>query len=104
MPGVQIGSIFGVVRNAYAFDREAGGSSGGTGAAVAANLGMIGFGTDTGGSIRDPAAFNYLVGLRPSLGLRWAMSAGGPCQHKALLACNKCCWPLFCFCMSADRG
>ena len=69
LPGMQIGSIFGVVRNAYAFDRVAGGSSGGTGAAVAANLGMIGFGTDTGGSIRDPAAFNYLVGLRPSLGL-----------------------------------
>ncbi len=66
---MQIGSVFGVVRNAYAFDREAGGSSGGTGAAVAANLGMIGFGTDTGGSVRDPAAFNYLVGLRPSLGL-----------------------------------
>ncbi|KAK9833248.1 hypothetical protein WJX84_007937 [Apatococcus fuscideae] len=64
-----IGSVFGVVRNAYAFDREAGGSSGGTGASVAANLAMIGFGTDTGGSIRDPAAFNYLVGLRPSLGL-----------------------------------
>ena len=65
----QIGSVFGVVRNAYAFDREAGGSSGGTGASVAANLAMIGFGMDTGGSIRDPAAFNYLVGLRPSLGL-----------------------------------
>ena len=77
LPGMQIGSIFGVVRNAYAFDRVAGGSSGGTGAAVAANLGMIGFGTDTGGSIRDPAAFNYLVGLGPSLGLtsRWATTS-----------------------------
>ena len=46
-----------------------GGSSGGTGASVAANLAALGFGTDTGGSIRVPSSFNQLVGLRPTVGL-----------------------------------
>jgi amidase len=49
--------------------RTAGGSSGGTGAAIAANLAGIGFGTDTGGSIRVPASYNQLVGIRPTVGL-----------------------------------
>jgi Asp-tRNA(Asn)/Glu-tRNA(Gln) amidotransferase A subunit family amidase len=46
-----------------------GGSSGGTGASVSANLAALGFGTDTGGSIRVPASYNQLVGLRPTVGL-----------------------------------
>ena len=46
-----------------------GGSSGGTGAALAANFAVVGIGTDTGGSVRMPAAHNALVGLRPTVGL-----------------------------------
>lgn len=55
--------------NPYDITRETGGSSAGTGAAVAANYGLIGVGEDTGGSIRVPASFCNLVGLRPSVGL-----------------------------------
>lgn len=57
------------VASPYATDKTAGGSSGGTGAAIAANLGAIGFGTDTGGSIRVPSSYNQLVGVRPTIGL-----------------------------------
>jgi Asp-tRNA(Asn)/Glu-tRNA(Gln) amidotransferase A subunit family amidase len=49
--------------------KTAGGSSGGTGAAISANLAAIGFGTDTGGSIRVPSSYNSLVGIRPTVGL-----------------------------------
>lgn len=58
-----------LVASPYSTSRTAGGSSGGTGAAIAANLGAIGFGTDTGGSIRVPASYNQLVGIRPTVGL-----------------------------------
>lgn len=64
-----IGSLFGQVRNPYAPARNAGGSSGGTGAAVAANFIVAGMGSDTCGSIRVPAAYNSLVGLRGTQGL-----------------------------------
>lgn len=57
------------VASPYATAYTAGGSSGGTGAAIAANLSAIGFGTDTGGSIRVPSTFNQLVGIRPTVGL-----------------------------------
>ena len=57
------------VASPYDTPRTAGGSSGGTGAAIAANLGGIGFGTDTGGSIRVPSSYNQLVGIRPTVGL-----------------------------------
>ncbi|WP_152189514.1 amidase family protein [Georgenia satyanarayanai] len=53
----------------HSTSRTAGGSSGGTGAAISANLAGIGFGTDTGGSIRVPASYNQLVGIRPTVGL-----------------------------------
>ncbi|MFC4555021.1 amidase family protein [Georgenia faecalis] len=53
----------------YRTSQTAGGSSGGTGAAIAANLAGLGFGTDTGGSIRVPASYNQLVGIRPTVGL-----------------------------------
>ncbi|MFN0317062.1 MAG: amidase [Burkholderiales bacterium] len=56
-------------RNPYARDRDAGGSSAGTGAGVAANLGLVGIGEDTGGSIRIPSSFNNLFGLRVTTGL-----------------------------------
>lgn len=59
---------FGAVGNAYAADRFAGGSSGGTAAAVAARMAPAGLGTDTGGSIRIPAALNGIAGLRPTAG------------------------------------
>jgi Asp-tRNA(Asn)/Glu-tRNA(Gln) amidotransferase A subunit family amidase len=55
--------------NAYALERDSGGSSAGTGSGVAANLGLVGVGEDTGGSIRIPASFNNLFGLRVTTGL-----------------------------------
>lgn len=55
--------------NAYAPERDSGGSSAGTGTGVAANLGLVGVGEDTGGSIRIPASFNNLFGLRVTTGL-----------------------------------
>ena len=56
-------------KNPYALDREAGGSSAGTGAALTANLGLLGVGEDTGGSVRIPGSFTNLFGLRPTTGL-----------------------------------
>ena len=64
-----ISSLMGQTRNPYDPRRVPGGSSGGTGAAVAASFAAAGFGSDTCGSIRIPAAFNNLIGLRPSKGL-----------------------------------
>ena len=63
-------AAYGAVRNPHAPDRIAGGSSGGTAAAIAARLAPVGLGTDTGGSIRIPAALCGVVGFRPSTG-RW---------------------------------
>lgn len=59
----------GYTRNPYALDRVTAGSSGGTAAAVSANLGEVGLGTDTGNSIRGPASHNALVGIRSTMGL-----------------------------------
>ena len=64
-----VGSGFGIIRNAYDPARNPSGSSGGTGAGIAANFGMVGIGEDTGGSIRGPAAVHSLVGLRPTVPL-----------------------------------
>ena len=63
------GSRFGQTLNPYDLDRNPGGSSGGTGAAVAANFAAAGMGSDTCGSIRNPASHNNLVGLRGTQGL-----------------------------------
>jgi amidase len=56
----------GFARNPYNTAYSTGGSSGGTGASLAANFGMIGIGSDTWGSVRNPASNNCVVGLRPS--------------------------------------
>ncbi len=64
-----VSSLGGQTRNPYDPSRNPGGSSGGTGAAVAASFAVAGLGTDTCGSIRIPAAHNNLFGLRPTMGL-----------------------------------
>lgn len=64
-----ISSAGGQTLNPYALGRNPGGSSGGTGAAIAASFAAIGWGSDTCGSIRIPSAHNSLVGLRPTKGL-----------------------------------
>jgi amidase len=62
-------SMTGRTRNPYDLVRDSGGSSAGTGAGVAADFGLVGIGEDTGGSIRIPASFNNLFGLRVTTGL-----------------------------------
>ena len=62
-------SAGGETKNPYDLDRDPGGSSSGTGAAIAANLGAVGIGEDTGGSIRVPSSFDNLVGVRVTTGL-----------------------------------
>jgi indoleacetamide hydrolase len=64
--GTSSNALFGPVRNPYQPDRIAGGSSGGTAAAIAAGVGTVGLGTDTAGSVRIPSAFCGVVGFRPS--------------------------------------
>jgi Asp-tRNA(Asn)/Glu-tRNA(Gln) amidotransferase A subunit family amidase len=59
----------GYTRNPYALDRVTAGSSGGTAAAVAASLGAVGLGSDTGNSIRGPSSHQSLVGIRSTMGL-----------------------------------
>jgi Asp-tRNA(Asn)/Glu-tRNA(Gln) amidotransferase A subunit family amidase len=64
-----IASLGGQTLNPYDLRRNPGGSSGGTGAAIAASFAAVGWGSDTCGSIRIPASHNNLVGLRPTKGL-----------------------------------
>jgi Asp-tRNA(Asn)/Glu-tRNA(Gln) amidotransferase A subunit family amidase len=72
--GVSISSLGGQVLNPYDSTRTPGGSSGGTGAAIASNFAVLGTGSDTGQSIRSPASACSLVGVRPTRGL---VSRGG---------------------------
>lgn len=67
--GMSVSSLGGQTLNPYDPTRTPGGSSGGTGAAVAANFAVAGTGSDTVNSIRSPASANSLVGLRPTRGL-----------------------------------
>ena len=67
--GTSATSYYGPVRNPWALDRNPGGSSGGSAAAVSAGLCYGALGTDTGGSIRTPASYCSIVGLKPTYGL-----------------------------------
>ncbi|KZT30119.1 amidase signature enzyme [Neolentinus lepideus HHB14362 ss-1] len=67
--GLTISSILGQTKNPYDLTRTPGGSSGGTGASVAASFAVMGTGTDTVNSIRSPTSANSLVGIRPTRGL-----------------------------------
>jgi mandelamide amidase len=78
-PAFKSGAEIGV-RNAYDTSRSAGGSSSGTGAALGARIVMAGLGTDTGGSVRIPCAFNGCAALRPTVG-RYAQQGILPISH-----------------------
>src|SRR5437762_227212 len=67
--GTSATSYYGPVRNPWALERNPGGSSGGSAAAVATDLCYAALGTDTGGSIRTPASYCSVVGLKPTYGL-----------------------------------
>jgi amidase len=69
LAGTTVSSLGGQTLDAYDLTRTPGGSSGGTGVAVAANLALAGTGSDTVNSIRSPASANALVGIRPTKGL-----------------------------------
>jgi aspartyl-tRNA(Asn)/glutamyl-tRNA(Gln) amidotransferase subunit A len=85
--GSSLVSFFGETRNPWDVSRIAGGSSGGSAASVAAELGYAAIGTDTGGSVREPAACCGVVGLKPTYGrvsargvlpLSWSLDHVGP--------------------------
>jgi amidase len=67
--GGSYNSVAGQTVNPYHFKRHTGGSSSGSGAAIAANFAVLAVGTDTSTSVRGPSAYNGIVGLRPTTGL-----------------------------------
>lgn len=86
-------SFFGPVKNAHNPAKISGGSSSGSGSAVAASLCYAALGTDTGGSIRIPSSFNGIVGMKPTFGrvskygvfpLCWTMDTVGPMTKTVL--------------------
>src|ERR1041385_1612978 len=74
------GSLFGSTKNVYDLERTAGGSSGGSGASVSANFCTVAIGQEGFASIRRPAIWNGVVGMRPTIGLvsRSGVYAGWP--------------------------
>ena len=83
---------YGPCHNPWDLARIPGGSSGGSGAAVAADLALVTVGTDTGGSVRIPAALNGVCGLRPTMGrisnrgvipVSWTFDTVGPLARRA---------------------
>lgn len=83
---------YGSCRNPWDTDRLPGGSSGGSGVAVAAEMATAALGTDTGGSVRMPAAINGVVGIRPTMGrvsnhgctqISWSLDTIGPMAYRA---------------------
>ena len=84
--GDTFGSLFGETHNPYDLERTAGGSSGGTGAAVAANFATVGIGQEGFASIRRPSTWNSIVGMRPTAGLvsRTGVYAGWPSTNGSL--------------------
>ena len=85
--GTSLVSHFGAVHNPWDLSRIAGGSSGGSAAAVAAQLCFAALGSDTGGSIRQPAGYCGIVGLKPTYGL-----VEHTRRHSAVLVARPC-WP-----------
>jgi aspartyl-tRNA(Asn)/glutamyl-tRNA(Gln) amidotransferase subunit A len=90
--GTSANPHYGFVRNPWDTDRFPAGSSGGSGAAVAARTCFAALGTDTGGSIRLPSAVNGITGIRPTIGrvsnfgvvpLAWSMDTVGPMARTA---------------------
>jgi Asp-tRNA(Asn)/Glu-tRNA(Gln) amidotransferase A subunit family amidase len=84
--GNTFGSLFGATKNPYDLNRTAGGSSGGPGAAIAANFAAVGVGEEGSASIRRPSTWNSLVGMHPSAGLvsRTGMWDGWPALFTSL--------------------
>jgi Asp-tRNA(Asn)/Glu-tRNA(Gln) amidotransferase A subunit family amidase len=80
------GTLFGSTRNAYDLERTVGGSSGGSGVGVSCNFGAIAVGQESFSSIRRPAAWNSVVGMRPTPGLvsRGGVYAGWPSRTGSL--------------------
>jgi Asp-tRNA(Asn)/Glu-tRNA(Gln) amidotransferase A subunit family amidase len=80
--GDTYGSLFGATRNPYDLERTVGGSSGGSGASVAANFSTVAVGEETGASLRRPGAWNDIVAMRPTAGLisRTGMYDGYPSE------------------------
>ena len=84
--GDTYGSLFGVTRNPYDLERTVGGSSGGSGAATAANFSTVAIGEETFASIRRPGAWNGIVSMRPTSGLvsRTGMYDGYPSEAASM--------------------
>jgi amidase len=84
--GDTYGSLFGATRNPYDLERTVGGSSGGSGAATAANFSTVALGEETFASIRRPGAWNDIVSMRPTSGLvsRTGMYDGYPSEPASM--------------------